>query len=156
MESQNEWLQRVCGVDGIGKSVQQIKNRLSRRSSAPTLPRRARQKVVPAQTDLKVKYFYTVGQFVYLRCKSTLNRFRFVCDRFFPSVTTSKLSSAELNRTLIDRLDTFSDAIDLANTLVPFISRHLPGIHLNIPCDFFFHICDNIAAKKYQFGESTH
>ena len=66
----NEWHQRVCKVDGIGKCVQPIKNRLSRSCSAPTLPRRARQKVVPAQTDLKVKYFYTVGEkkWLYYHC----------------------------------------------------------------------------------------
>ena len=56
----NEWHQRVCKVDDIRKSVQQIKNRLRRRSSAPTLRRRAARKLVPAQTDLEVKYFYTV------------------------------------------------------------------------------------------------
>ena len=62
LESQNEWLQRVCGVDGIGKSVQQIKNRLSRRSSAPTLRRRAARKVVPPQTGLEVEYFYNLDE----------------------------------------------------------------------------------------------
>ena len=55
----------------------------------------------------------------------------------------------------LEWLDTFFDATDVKNTLVPFISRHLPGIHVDILCGHFFHIQDKILPTKFQFGGSA-
>ena len=57
--AQKEYHERVFPVGGIRKNAQPIENRFTRSFSAPTLRRRPAQKVVPQQTGLKVKHFYT-------------------------------------------------------------------------------------------------
>ena len=70
--------------------------------------------------------------------KCTLNRFRFVWDRLLGHIATLKLSFEATSNSFLDWLDAFFDATDVRNMPVPFISRHLPGIHLNIPSEHFF------------------
>ena len=50
----------------------------------------------------------------------------FAQDGFFGDAPTSTLSFEALNEPILDRLDIFSDATDLKNTLVLLFLRHLP------------------------------
>jgi hypothetical protein len=136
----NEWHQRVFHVDGIRKSVQKIKNRFIRSFSATTLRRRASRTLVPAQTDLEVKYFYTVGE---RRSEVLLHR-----NGFLGEVPGQGCRWEASNESILNFLGTFSDAIDMKNTLVPFISRHLPGINVLIPCAYFFSKMQQYRSKK--------
>ena len=47
-----------------GKCVQPIEKRLIRTFSATTLKKFALEKMIPTQTELKVKYFYNVADFI--------------------------------------------------------------------------------------------
>ena len=98
---------------------------------------RPRPKRGPAQTDFEVKYFYNADEksdyiFVFPpRCKSTSLRDRFGPEPFFGGVSAQRRRQGASTHQILDRLDTFSDAIDLTNTLSTLFLRlggHKPDI----------------------------